>query len=94
MNINRKYELCKLCFGSGALKLGKAGRVELTLFCGICDILSGNCYISARIITYRGKNHYGSDRIIAIQTREGKLGLLLKLIVSSTQNEKKMMILP
>ena len=79
MNINRKYEICKLSFGSGALKLGKAGRVELTLFCGICDILSENCYISARIITYHGENHYDSDRIITIQKKGGKTWVVTKI---------------
>ena len=72
MNINRKYEICKLSFGSGALKLGKAGRVEFTLFCGICDILSENCYISARIVAYHGENHYNSHGIITIQKKGGK----------------------
>ena len=78
MNINRKYEICKLSFGSGALKLGKAGRVELTLFCGICDILSENCYISARIVTYCSENRYDSDGIIAIQKKGGKTWVVTK----------------
>ena len=71
---------------------GQSWKGGIDTFCGICDILSANCYISARIIIYHGKNHYDSDRIVTIQKREGKLGLLLKLIVSSTQNKRMMMI--